>query len=72
MYNKLNDLILLGINTVVNSGSCSDSVAIIGGAVGVVILLLMIIVVLCVMILSMRRSHRKKGLHVAKNKTKLT
>ena len=50
-----------------NSGSSSDSSAIIGGAVGGVILLMMIIIVLCIVILCMRRSHRKKGLHVAKN-----
>ena len=60
MYSKHNDLVSLGINTVANSGSSSDSVAIIGGAVGVVVLLLMIIVVLCVVILCMRRSHMKK------------
>ena len=52
-----------------SSGSNSDSVAIIGGAVGGVILLLMIIVVLCIVILCMRRSHRKKGLHIANNTT---
>ena len=52
-----------------NSGSSSDSGAIIGGAVGGVLLLLMIIVVLCVVMLCMRRSHRKKGLHVANNTT---
>ena len=40
-----------------DSGSSSDSVAIIGGAVGAVILLLMIIVVLCIVILCKRRSH---------------
>ena len=55
-----------------SSGSSSDSVAIIGGAVGGVILLLMIIAVLCIVILCMRRSHRKKGLHIAKNTTKLS
>ena len=42
-----------------NSGSSSDSVAIIGGAVGVVVILLMIIVVLCIVILCMRRSSRR-------------
>ena len=42
-----------------NSGSTSDSIAIIGGAVGGVILFLMITVVLCIVILCVRRSHRK-------------
>ena len=42
-----------------NSDSSSDSLAIIGGAVGGVILLLMITVVLCIVILCVRRSHRK-------------
>ena len=53
------------------SGSNSDSVGIIGGAVGGVILLLMIIVVLCIVILCVRRSHRKKELHTVNNTTKL-
>ena len=42
-----------------NSGSSSDSSAIIGGAVGGIILLLMITVVLCIVILCVRRCHRK-------------
>ena len=42
-----------------NSGSSSDSSAIIGGAVGGVILLLVITVELCVVILCVRRCHRK-------------
>ena len=54
-----------------NSDNSSDSVAIIGGAVGGVILLLMNIVVLCIVILCMRRSCRKKGLHVGDNTIKL-
>ena len=42
-----------------DSGSSSGSGAIIGGAVGGVILLLMITVALCIVILCMRRCHRK-------------
>ena len=42
-----------------DSGSSSDIIPIIGGAVGGVILLLMITVVLCIVILCMRRCHRK-------------
>ena len=74
MCNKLNDHVLLGIETGAmsdNTGSSSGSVAIIGGAVGGVILLLMIIVVLCIVILCVRRSHRKKEPHVVDNTTKL-
>ena len=42
-----------------NSGISSDSVAIVGGAVGAVMLLLMIIEVLCIVILCMRRCDGK-------------
>ena len=42
-----------------DSGSSSDIIPIIGGVVGGAILLLMITVVLCIVILCMRRCHRK-------------
>ena len=48
---------ILGIAN--NGGSSSDSGAIIAGVVGGVILLLMITVVLCIVILCVRRCHRK-------------
>ena len=55
-----------------NSGSSSDSSAIIGGAVGGVILLLMITVVLCIVILCVRRCHRKETYNkVFHNRAKL-
>ena len=54
-----------------NSGSSSDSIAIIGGAVGGVILLLMITVVLCIVILCVRRCHRKGTFPVDNNTAKL-
>ena len=50
-----------------NSGSSSDIIPIIGGAVGGVILLLMITVVLCIVILCMRRCHRKGTFPVESN-----
>ena len=54
-----------------DSGSSSDIVAIISGAVGGVLLLLMITVMLCIVIVCIRRSHMKKGSTVDGNTTKL-
>ena len=59
-----------------NSNNSSDSgtsgtSAIMGGVAGGIILLLMIILVFCIVILCMRRSHRKTGSHVVDNATKL-
>ena len=54
-----------------DSGSSSDNIAIISGAVGGVILLLMIIVMLCIVIVSIRRCHIKKRSAVDDNTTKL-
>ena len=53
---------------VISSKNDSDSIAIIGGAVGGVILLLMITVVLCIVIVCVRRCHRK-GTFVVNEKT---
>ena len=56
-----------------DSGSSSDSVAVIGGAVGGVILLLMIIftVVLYIVIVCIRRCHKQEDNKVTYNTTKL-